>query len=608
MKFSLKIIVALVLSCVAAFAQSGKPLVQSGNVTPTHVWCVTTNGVAQDCGTAAIPFATTFGTWGTGPTNCAWTALVTSGAAQQICLGGTTSGGAELYVQNYGSAPALPLTFSLNGTKYQFPYTVGGIVGPNPTVVGGVAVWGNTVGSLLADATGSDGHFGSGRPWCEPISHGAIPDGVTNSLAAFNACLTALGGSGGTIWLDQIPGVGFTYCLSAASQAAIFNVNAPIRILSAMPEIVLSSCGSGFSVMEISAPVIADGFYITGPGEDGSSTFGASEPALILASGAGGTKLYNMVISGGSPTIQWNCGECQAYNVNAGFAYANPSSSIAAEWYFQAGGGELFNVSADDNEYPYGIPTPPFTYTAWATNQSVATNAVRVATCQDGQEYVIQAYSGGTTASSGTGPTCKNYGGAAARFTDGTVTWSLSHPFFLYHWQIDTGSTDVHIHRADTGGGYVGFGITNTLSGAAPGSITCIDCNGGDSYHAQVDGKAGSSVIFNDDLFAQCLQTSCSLLNFESTFTGGVSIIGGTATQSPNGITIAGGSNYRIVGVDLTQNTTAIAISGSSANITAVGNNLQAATTGISIANTASDITFTGNVGCISGSTTCVAN
>lgn len=147
----LSICFALIASCLPALAQNGQPIKQSGNVTPTHVWCVTTNGIAQDCGTAAVPYPSTFGTVYNGPSICANTALPSSGAAQRICLGGTTAGGAEIYVQNFGTAPALPLLLNMNGTIYQFPFSTGGVVGPNSSTVGDVAIWNNTTGTLLAD-------------------------------------------------------------------------------------------------------------------------------------------------------------------------------------------------------------------------------------------------------------------------------------------------------------------------------------------------------------------------------------------------------------------------------------------------------------------------
>jgi hypothetical protein len=155
-------VVALLASCLPALGQSGKPIIQSGNVTPTHAWCVTTNGIAQDCGTAAIPFLTSIGAVYPGPSICAWSALSTSGAAQELCLGATNTGGATITVQNYGTASALPLSLSLNGTTYQFPFSISGVAGPATTIVGDIAVWNNSTGTLLAD-------LGGGAPWSAQV-------------------------------------------------------------------------------------------------------------------------------------------------------------------------------------------------------------------------------------------------------------------------------------------------------------------------------------------------------------------------------------------------------------------------------------------------------
>jgi hypothetical protein len=45
------------------------------------------------------------------------------------------------------------ISFTANGTSYQFPFVVGGIVGPGSTTVGHPAVWNNTIGTLLTDTT-----------------------------------------------------------------------------------------------------------------------------------------------------------------------------------------------------------------------------------------------------------------------------------------------------------------------------------------------------------------------------------------------------------------------------------------------------------------------
>jgi hypothetical protein len=140
-----------VLFCSPALAQTGTPTKQSGSVTPSHATCWTTNGIVQDCGTAAVPFLTSIGTVGQGQTICAWSALSTAPGSQKICLSVTDAGGASLVVQNFGTDTALPFNFVLNGITYPFPFTVGGIVGPGSSTSGDIAVWNNTTGSLLKD-------------------------------------------------------------------------------------------------------------------------------------------------------------------------------------------------------------------------------------------------------------------------------------------------------------------------------------------------------------------------------------------------------------------------------------------------------------------------
>lgn len=149
----LSIFVALIASCLPALAQTGTPIKQSGNVTPGHALAWTTNGIAQDAGTAAVPFLTSIGTVGQGQTICAWTALSTAPGSQKLCLGVFDASAATITLQNYGIDSPQGLNFVINGTTYPFPYTVGGIVGPGTTVAGDFAEWNNTVGTLLKDVT-----------------------------------------------------------------------------------------------------------------------------------------------------------------------------------------------------------------------------------------------------------------------------------------------------------------------------------------------------------------------------------------------------------------------------------------------------------------------
>lgn len=150
-RLGLLLIATLFLSATA-LAQQGSSIKQSGSVTPGHVMMWTTNGVAQDGGTAALGFLTSVGVVASGPGICQRSALPSTNAWQTFCLGVTTAGGAIISLQNYGTAPAEPLTFVINGTSYEFPYTVGGIVGPGTSIIDHVAVFNNNVGSLLADS------------------------------------------------------------------------------------------------------------------------------------------------------------------------------------------------------------------------------------------------------------------------------------------------------------------------------------------------------------------------------------------------------------------------------------------------------------------------
>lgn len=138
--------VLAILFCLFAWganAQSGNPTRQSGNVTPGHVTCWTTDGTIQDCSNAQFPFATYFATVGQGPTLCADSAQPASGLYTQICMGAT-----GLYWLG-STAPS----FTINGVVYPFPFTSGSSVsGCGSTVINDLAIWTNTAGTLLCDS------------------------------------------------------------------------------------------------------------------------------------------------------------------------------------------------------------------------------------------------------------------------------------------------------------------------------------------------------------------------------------------------------------------------------------------------------------------------
>ena len=99
------------LVALPAYAQN-PPVYQSGYATPGHVPVFVTNGVIKDGGSAANPNITSFGTVGQGPTICATSAPITSGAYSQLCLGANTSGANQISSIQYGSASSHPLMFN----------------------------------------------------------------------------------------------------------------------------------------------------------------------------------------------------------------------------------------------------------------------------------------------------------------------------------------------------------------------------------------------------------------------------------------------------------------------------------------------------------------
>lgn len=113
---------------------------QSGSITPTHAACWTTTGVIQDCGTAAVPYLTTFGVLG-GP--LCLNSAVNTGPYNALCLSVATAGPAQISLQNYGGATAQQLQFVLNGTTATFATETGSFT------AGNLACFQNTAGVLL---------------------------------------------------------------------------------------------------------------------------------------------------------------------------------------------------------------------------------------------------------------------------------------------------------------------------------------------------------------------------------------------------------------------------------------------------------------------------
>lgn len=129
-KFSLALVAIAVLAVgFMADGVRGQSVQQSGNVTPRHVMCWTTNGVAQDCGTSTAGYPSTFGLSQQGGTPFCITNLSqpppypVGAQYSQFCLGISTAG-AYLTLNSYNGAPSLPMSLIINGVPYNFPSNV----------------------------------------------------------------------------------------------------------------------------------------------------------------------------------------------------------------------------------------------------------------------------------------------------------------------------------------------------------------------------------------------------------------------------------------------------------------------------------------------------
>jgi Pectate lyase superfamily protein len=524
-------IVALLASYLTAQAQTGTPIKQSGNVTPTHVGAWTTNGVLQDGGTAAIPYLTSIGTVGQGPTDCAWSALSTSGAAQQICLGGTTAGGAEIYVQNYGSASALPLLLNLNGTIYQFPFSTSGVVGPATSTATDLACWNNSAGTLLKDCTSgndtitgpyiwaNDQFFGSGRPWFDVRAFGATGNGSTDdTTAAQNAeNAAAAAGFGGAIvyWPDGV------YCINGGltvSGGDIRNIGTSV----------------GAAYLRICNGADVNAFHLEGTRDtiehmhiDGLNSSSGTHAAILVDTGAVNAKLDDLLVQYGLYGVQIETGDVIIRDSTIHYAY---NINVVAT----TGDGLYFLRSTVDQG------TPNNTICTAIGNWS-ATASVSAGDCKTvSSTYVIQYTVGGTTG--GSAPTIAPY---QTNIIDGTATGQLMRlTAGLIGIQLNTFVN--YIEDADVSGPFTsGIQVTNSAFGnVISHSITlAVGANS-----AAIRLTTGGQTIL-DGNSAGCSINGCLGITAESGYSGFDSWLNNSAYGiAQQCFLLQGGAHYYLFG------------------------------------------------------------
>lgn len=194
----------------------GQSVQQSGSVTPGHVPVIVTNGVIGDGGTPTSGKLTGLGITASGPSFCISSDFPTAAGWQQFCFGVTTANGAQISVQNFGTAAPQGISYLINGTTSGIPLVVG-----LPTTANDTVCFSNTTGSLkdcgfspgnvngpasstaghvatFADGTGkllADGGAVGATTLTGDISGGPSVGTVATTLATVNSNVGTFGGA-----------------------------------------------------------------------------------------------------------------------------------------------------------------------------------------------------------------------------------------------------------------------------------------------------------------------------------------------------------------------------------------------------------------------------
>lgn len=146
-----------ILAMALTGTASAQQMLQTGRTVPGRALKSVTQNVAGDAGPAnggppgtGLTELNITSTLNNGQPFCINDAPITaSGGYHQLCMGANSGGGGLMSYNAFGGAAPLPLQFNLNGTTYQFPFALSGILGPATSTIGHPAVWSNGVGTLL---------------------------------------------------------------------------------------------------------------------------------------------------------------------------------------------------------------------------------------------------------------------------------------------------------------------------------------------------------------------------------------------------------------------------------------------------------------------------
>ena len=253
-----KILAALLLA--VALPAAAQNVQQSGSVTAGHVTKWITNGVIGDAGTASNPGVTSFGTYGSGPTNCAQSAATSTGNYNRVCLNATSTA-LGLTVDNIGSATG-DFSLKVNGTAQSlvtvalpttadqlvcFSNTTGGLkacTSGATITIGTTAISGGTDTKVLYDNNGVVGEYtisGTGD-----VAMTNTPSFTTPALGAATGASISLTGAATIFNATSIPAGGSAgdgYKLSSTSNFGVFFGSGAPTLAAAQGSLYLRSDG-----------------------------------------------------------------------------------------------------------------------------------------------------------------------------------------------------------------------------------------------------------------------------------------------------------------------------------------------------------------------------
>lgn len=427
-------------------------------------------------------------------------------------------------------------------------------------------------------------YFGSGRPWCDPISKGAVGDGSTDDTVAFQTCINQLLAVGqGMMVISQSPS-GSAYCIKNGVTVSSGTSNpGGVRIFGlGLP--VLSSCGGNVApIITLSTPYSTiENVEFLGYGF-GTDTFGAALfPVISILSPCNGCVVDHAYIFGGTRGIQTDA--CLAYITRTTIQYQYGSAML---YNFNCGSIVMHNVF--DQVAPITIP-----YGASFASRGNST-VYTAGDIRNNAGWYIQYQTSGTSGAAP--PTMHHYG---VTITDGTATALLIGPATYYGVQIDTGSQEMQVTENDmTCICTAGIAITNTFAGTAPLLTHLTNNTPGGNISSGVLVSAGSDLHMTGMEVNGCLAPGCPAVYLNTT--GGKSIINGLRVLNDvgYGVLLGAGLNSIIAnGMFTGAHINSIQVAANVNNFAITGNLFTGGSTGglVISAGTSNYYTITGNV------------